>query len=72
MKVSVEKDAIESKPSIMKKVNSFAGLAPYLSKYLLDSIKYLLRYYQLKFQKALKQVVKNANKENDFDNIERV
>ena len=72
MKADSEKDLINLKPSVEKKVKSFALLPPFFMRILLDLTKHFPRYYLLSFIKSLRQAIKNAEKENDFDNLERV
>ena len=60
------------KPSVQKKIKSFALLPPFLMRILLDLTKHFPRYYLLRFIKLLKQAIQNIEKENNFDNLERV
>ena len=71
MSVDSKKDLINLKPSIEKKVKSFSLLTPFLMRILLDLTKHFPRYYLLSFIKSLKQAIKNAKEENDFDNLQR-
>ena len=71
MKIDSEKDIMKLKPSISKKVKSFALLPPFLTSNLLDLTKQFPRYYLLSFIKALKIAEKNAIKDNDSENLEK-
>ena len=72
MSVDSEKDLINLKPSNEKKVKSFALLPSFLMRILLHLTKHFPRYYLLSFIKSLKQAIKIAKEENNFDNLERV
>ena len=66
MKVNSEKDLINLKPMIEKKVKSFALLPLFLMRNFLDLTKHFPRYYLFSFIKSLKQAIKHAEQKKQF------